>query len=437
MRISIFGAGYVGVVTACCLAARGHYVILVDINENKIDMLNRGMPPIIEKEIPELLRDAQAKNLIFATIDHEYAIVQSEISIICVGTPSRENGSLETRYMKNVCAQIGKCLDRKDSSHILVFRSTMIPGTCREIIIPILEFESHKKEGEDFFVVYNPEFLREATAVFDFNHPPKTVVGAHSSSAVEKTLELYRGLPGPLIKTTRETAEIVKYVDNAFHALKITFANEIGRLCKKLKIDSHEVMNIFSQDTKLNISSLYLKPGFAFGGSCLPKDLRAINYLSKMLDLELPVCSAILPSNSVQILAIIKKIISFGKRKIGFAGLSFKAETDDLRESPLVELIETLLGKGFDIKVYDSSVMLARLFGANKEYINSRIPHISSLMVDSLEQLVEDREVLVIGNASEEFKQLPHLVKTGQKVFDLVRINDLQSEIQDYEGICW
>ena len=437
MLISIFGLGYVGVVSAGCLASRGHKIVGVDVNETKVEMLNAGVSPIVEKHLPELLSLAKKKGLLSATTDAGYAIENTEMSLICVGTPSRANGSLNTQYLERICEQIGECLKNKDDSHILVFRSTMLPGTNNEIIIPLLEKTSGKKEGKDFFVAFNPEFIREATAVYDFNFPPKTVVGCNDKATANKIMQLYDGLSGPMIKTKLEIAEMVKYVDNNFHALKITFANEFGQICKKLGLDSHTVMNIFMQDTKLNISTCYLKPGFAFGGSCLPKDLRAINYLAKMNDLELPLLGSLIPSNNIQILALIKRILELGKKKVGIAGFSFKAGTDDLRESPIVEVIETLIGKGYDLKLYDKDVAVAKLMGANKEYIKEHIPHISSLMVDSLDELLKDREVIVIGNKDAEFVRLLTDSTDDQLIFDLVRVGDISNARANYQGICW
>ncbi|MCX7920929.1 MAG: nucleotide sugar dehydrogenase [Clostridia bacterium] len=437
MNISILGLGYVGVVSAGCLASRGHKIIGVDVNQLKVDMMNEGLSPIVEKDLPELLWEARQKNLLYATISVDEAIRDSELSIVCVGTPSRANGSLNTKYIEAVCEQIGTSLREKEEPHIVVFRSTMLPGTMRETIIPRLEKFSGKKQNEGFYAAFNPEFLRESTAVYDFNNPPKTVVGVDSDDIAKKIFSLYEGVPGPMIKTKIEIAEMVKYIDNNFHALKITFANEVGHICKNIGLDSHEVMDIFMQDTKLNISRAYLKPGFAFGGSCLPKDLRAINYMAKMLDLETPLLNSLLHSNNVQILNAIKKIMAFGKRKIGIAGFSFKEGTDDLRESPIVEVIETLIGKGYDLKLYDRSVSLAKLMGANKEYINNHIPHIASLMVDSLDELLDDREVIIIGNKDEEFTKLLTEAKDDQIIFDLVRIGDASNVEKRYEGICW
>lgn len=437
MKISIFGLGYVGVVSVACLASKGHEIIGVDINQIKVDMLNEGLSPIVEKELPELLQQAKEKGLLSATTNVSEAIRNTELSIVCVGTPGRVNGSLNTKYLEAVCEQIGSALREKTESHIIVFRSTMLPGTMREVIIPRLENCSGKKHKKGFFAAFNPEFLRESTAVYDFYNPPKAVVGADSDDIAATVFSIYEGIPGPMIKTKIEIAEMVKYIDNNFHALKIAFANEIGNICKKIGIDSHEAMSIFVQDTKLNISPTYLKPGFAFGGSCLPKDLRAITYLAKMMDLETPLLNSLLPSNNVQILNTIKKIISFGKRKIGIAGFSFKEGTDDLRESPMVEVVETLLGKGYDLKLYDRNVYIAKLMGANKEFINHHIPHISSLMVDSLDELLEDREVIVIGNKDMEFQRLLTGTRKEQIIFDLVRIGEVTNENRRYEGVCW
>lgn len=437
MNISILGLGYVGVVTAGCLASMGHKVTGVDINEVKVQMLSDGLSPIIEKDLPELLEKNRKNGLIHATTDTRQAILETEMSIICVGTPSRSNGCLDTRYIEAVCREIGEVLKEKAEKHILIFRSTMIPGTMRGIVIPMLESFSGKINGEGFDVAFNPEFLRESTAVFDFYNPPKTVVGADSEEVAQKILSIYGDVTGERITTDIEVAEMVKYVDNNFHALKITFANEVGMLCKNLGLDSHQVMNIFMKDTKLNISTTYLKPGFAFGGSCLPKDLRAISCLARMHDVETPLLNSLMVSNTMQVTNAAKKIMSFGKKKIGLAGFSFKEGTDDLRESPMVELIEILLGKGYDIKLYDRNVFLSRLLGANKEYITEKIPHISTLMVDTLDELLEDREIIIIGNKEKEFERILTDARADQKIFDLVRIGDISKAGDNYEGISW
>jgi len=437
MKISIFGMGYVGIVSAVCLAKQGHMIIGVDVNKKKVEMINSGSSPIIEKDVDQLLSEAAQEGRIKATMDTAQAIADSEVSFISVGTPSRANGSLDTVYLENVCKEIGACLKGTDCVHILVFRSTMLPGTMQGLLIPLLEKYSEKRCWEGFQVAYNPEFLREGTAVDDFAHPPKTVVGSDVETVADQVLDIYAGLPGPMIRTSLQVAEMVKYVDNNFHALKIVFANEVGSICKELKIDSHDIMKIFVQDTKLNLSPYYLKPGFAFGGSCLPKDLRAINYLAKTHDLDIPLLNALIPSNETLVRKTVQKIIGFGKKKIGVAGFSFKAGTDDLRESPLIEVIETLIGKGYELKLYDKNVSVAKLIGANKEYIEERIPHISSLMVDSLKELIEGTDLIVIGNKDQEFEGIPNQCRKEQIVYDLVRIHQDVPQNENYEGISW
>jgi len=437
MRISIFGLGYVGIVSAACLSAMENIVIGVDVNHDKVDMLNNGISPIIENGLDTLLKKAIGNGSLNATSDPKKAIKESEISIICVGTPSRTNGSLNTMYLENVCRDIGYALKNKKRDHILVFRSTMLPGTMRNSVIPILEEYSEKKHNKNFYTAFNPEFLRESTAIEDFYNPPKTVIGSDIDDISEIVAGIYLNIDAPVIKTKIEIAEMVKYVDNNFHALKISFANEIGQICKKIDVNSNEVMDIFKKDEKLNISKAYLKPGFAFGGSCLPKDLRAINYLTKMLDIETPLLSSVLSSNNNQILSAIRKIISFEKKHIGIAGLSFKEGTDDLRESPMVEVIETLLGKGYNLKIYDKNVSLAKLIGANKDYIINHIPHISSLMVNNLDELVMSSELIVIGNNEEEFKAILDNKNDNQIIFDLVGIGEMKNDRENYHGIYW
>ncbi|MEN8907201.1 MAG: nucleotide sugar dehydrogenase [Clostridiales bacterium] len=439
MRISIFGLGYVGVVSAACLSNMENFIIGVDINDTKVDMLNKGISPIIEKDLDTMLKKSNENGSLIATNNVKKAINETEFSLICVGTPSRSNGSLNISYLENVCIDIGRELKHKKRGHILIFRSTMIPGTMRSRVIPVLEEYSEKEHNKDFFTVFNPEFLREATAIDDFYNPPKTVIGSDNESISNIVADIYSSVDAPIIKTKLEIAEMVKYVDNNFHALKITFANEIGQICNKIDVNSHEVMNIFKKDEKLNISKAYLSPGFAFGGSCLPKDLRAINYLSKMIDVETPLLSSIIQSNNNNILNTIKKIISFKKRHIGIAGLSFKEGTDDLRESPMVEVIETLIGKGYNIRIYDKNVSLAKLIGANKDYLINHIPHISTLMVDSIDELIKSSEILVIGNKEDEFNEIidDDLINDDQIILDLVGIGDMGNERENYHGICW
>jgi len=436
VRIGIFGLGYVGAVSAGCLTNDGHEVIGVDPNQTKVDLINRGLPPIIEKDIGEMISGAVRAERLRSTTDVTDAVRATEISVICVGTPSQLNGNLDLSYVRRVCEEIGQALRNKAGFHVVVARSTMLPGSMRNIVIPTLEAASGKCAGVDFGVCNNPEFLREGTAVYDYYNPPKTVIGETDTRAGDLLVSLYEKMSAPLIRTDVETAEMVKYTDNTWHALKVAFANEIGNLSKALGIDGHRVMDIFCQDTKLNLSPYYMKPGFAFGGSCLPKDVRALTYKARTLDLDLPVLNAILPSNQRQVEKGIKMVIDKGCRKVGVLGFSFKAGTDDLRESPLVEVIEYLIGKGYELKLYDRNVNLAALTGANKDYILNHIPHISRLMVQSIDEVLSFAETLVIGNGAPEFRDIPVRVRSHQVVVDLVRIvNDPSSE--RYDGICW
>jgi GDP-mannose 6-dehydrogenase len=438
MKISIFGLGYVGVVSTGCLANEGHRVIGVDIAGTKVSMINEGHSPIIEDEIGEIIKKAVQLGRISATSSSIDAVNGSEISFISVGTPSQLNGNLDLKYIRRVCEEIGTALKQKKERHVVVIRSTVLPGTMRNIVIPTLEEYSGKKVGTDFGVCNNPEFLREGTSVYDYYNPPKTVIGETEPESGDLLSSLYEKIDAPLIRTDLETAEMVKYVDNVWHALKVGFANEIGNISKAQGIDGHSVMNIFCQDEKLNLSSYYLKPGFAFGGSCLPKDLRALTYKARNLDLDLPILNAILPSNERQIELGLKMILNKGKKRVGILGLSFKAGTDDLRESPIIEVIERLIGKGYDLRLYDRNVKLASLIGANRDYILNRISHISRLMVDSVDEVLAHAETLVIGNNDEEFLNILERINKEQCVVDLVRIIESPKEKgRRYDGICW
>jgi GDP-mannose 6-dehydrogenase len=436
VKLSIFGLGYVGCVSAACFAKEGHTVTGVDVNANKAEMINSGNTPIIEAGIGPLLDEVVKANRLSATTDSAAAVHHTDVSLICVGTPSNTNGSLDLRYVTRVCEEIGAALKDKSGRHIVVIRSTMLPGTIESVVIPTLEEHSSKRVGKDFGVCINPEFLREGSSLKDFYAPPFTLIGADDPETTATVRELYSRIDAPVIATSVKTAEMVKYVCNCFHALKVSFANEIGNICKAVGVDSHEVMDIFCQDTKLNLSPYYLKPGFAFGGSCLPKDLRAMNYKAKQVDVEVPVLSSILPSNKRQIEHAIDMVLATGRKRVGVVGFSFKAGTDDLRESPIVTLIETLLGKGIQLVVYDKEVSLARLFGANKEYIERQIPHIAQLMRSSIDEVLEFAEVLVIGNNAEEFRQIEQKQREGQVVIDLVRLFNKTSD-ETYQGICW
>ncbi len=437
MKISVFGLGYVGTVSAGCFASQGHEVIGVDPVRTKAELINSGRSPIIEADIDGMISAAVTHGNLRATDNSTEAILSTDVSFVCVGTPSQSNGNLDLRYMRSACQEIGAALKIKKDWHIIAIRSTVLPGTVRKIIIPILEETSGKRAGTDFGVCHNPEFLREGSAVKDFNAPPKTVIGQLDSRSGETVAELYSMLDAPLIRTELEISEMVKYIDNSWHALKIGFANEIGNLSKTFGVDSHRVMDIFCQDRKLNISSAYLKPGFAFGGSCLPKDLRALAYQARTLDIETPILSSILPSNELQVRRGIDLVLKAGHKQIGILGFSFKAGTDDLRESPLIEVIERLIGKGYDLRIYDRNVRIASLVGANRDFILNRIPHISRLMVDSMKLVLDHAQTIVIGNGDPEFKQVPALTRAGQVVVDFVRIADLSSEENKYEGICW
>jgi GDP-mannose 6-dehydrogenase len=436
MRISIFGLGYVGTVCSACLASDGHQVIGVDVSQTKVDLVNRGLSPIIEADVGPRLARAVAERRLRATSDARAAVLASELTMICVGTPSQSNGSLDLDRVRAACEQIGAALGEKDGYHVVVVRSTMLPGSMRDVVLPTLEAASGRKVGCDFGLCINPEFMREGTAVWDFRHPPKTVIGEIDQRSGDALLELYVGIEAPVVRTRIEIAEMVKYTDNAWHAMKIAFANEVGNISKALGVDGQAVMEIFCKDTKLNLSSCYLQPGFAFGGSCLPKDMRALIYKGRTLDLELPLLSSVLQSNRLQVEKGIRMVLDKGHRRVGVLGISFKAGTDDLRESPLVDLIEHLLGKGCELKVYDRNVRLAALMGANRDFIMNRIPHIAALLVADMTQVVQFADTLVIGNGDPEFTEALEHVRPGQAVVDLVRINGASGG-ENYDGICW
>ncbi len=437
MKISVFGLGYVGAVSAACFAQEGHEVIGVDVSQTKVDIINAGNSPIVEEGIAEFIGAMVAEKRLRATTDVNDAIENTDVSLVCVGTPSNDNGSLKLDYVKRVSQQIGEAISKKSCRHVVVMRSTMLPGTIESLVKPTLEVYSDKKAGKDFDVCINPEFLREGTSIKDFYAPPFTLIGADSEEAGEILKHLYAKIDAPLYITSVKAAEMVKYSCNCFHGLKVSFANEIGNICKELGIDSHEVMEVFCKDTKLNLSPYYMKPGFAFGGSCLPKDLRALQYKAKELDVKVPVLEAALASNLLQIERAIQMILKTGKKKVGVLGFAFKAGTDDLRESPVVSIIERLIGKGFNVKLYDKEVSVAKLVGANKEYIEREIPHISNLMADSIDEILEHSEVVLIGNPAKEFKEIETKLTKEQTVVDLVRIFGKRTSDANYQGICW
>ena len=436
MRISIFGLGYVGAVCAGCLSARGHQIIGVDVQALKIDMINSGKSPIVEPGLGELLQRGVASGKLRGTLDVREAVLETDISFLAPPTPSKRNGDLDVSYIEEVCRQIGQVLPLKTTRHTVVVRSTVLPGTLRNVVIPTLEQYSGLKAGVDFGVAVNPEFLRESTAIKDYDFPAMTVIGELDSTSGDLLEEIYRELDAPVIRKTIEVAEMIKYTCNVWHAAKVTFANEIGNIAKAVGVDGREVMEVICQDRKLNLSSYYMRPGFAFGGSCLPKDVRALSYRAGQLDVESPLIESLMRSNSAQVRKAFDIIASYDKRKVALLGLSFKAGTDDLRESPLVELAEMLIGKGFDLSIYDSNVEYARVHGANRDYIESKIPHVSSLLRSNFDEVVANADVIVLGNGDEAFAPLVERAFADKKVFDLVGFMR-QSSGGGLEGICW
>ena len=438
MRVSVFGLGYVGSVSAASFAADGHQVIGVDVNPEKVRAINEGRSPIVEPGLDELLAQGVRETRLRATTSTADAVLDTDLSLVCVGTPSRKNGSLDLTYLERVCEQIGDAIRDKQGYHVVVIRSTVLPGTTHSVVIPALERQSGKTYGEGFGVAVNPEFLREGTAIKDFRQPPLTLVGHNHAADAAPTKALYDRIDAPLVSTSIRVAEMMKYTSNAWHAVKVVFANEIGNLCKRVGVDSHEVMDIFCKDEKLNLSPYYLKPGFAFGGSCLPKDVRALQYRAKEVDLEMPMINAVLGSNRLQVQHALDQIVETGRKRIGLFGFSFKAGTDDLRESPMVILAEALLGKGFELCIYDRNVSLARLVGANKQYIEEQIPHLSRHLCSSLDEVIERSDVIVVGNGAPEFADAVTRCRADQVVIDLVRLPVDFSRVQaKYDGICW
>lgn len=436
MNISIFGLGYVGAVSCACFAKQGHQVIGVDTEAKKVELINSGKSPIIEKDLEEYIKEGSQNGTIRATTDAKEAVLNSDISIICVGTPSQLNGSIDLSYIYKVALQIGEILTEKSTFHTILIRSTVIPGTVKECAT-IIEDASGKQHGKGFGVASNPEFLREGTAVYDFWNPPYTILGTSIPHVEAVVKELYKEVDAPLYVLKPEESEMIKYANNNFHALKITFANEIGNICKELGVDGHVVMDIVSKDKKLNLSPYYMKPGFAFGGSCLPKDVRGLNYRAKTLDVRTPLLNSLLPSNDYQIQRGLQLIYNTGKKKIGFLGFAFKAGTDDMRESPIVTVIETLIGKGYDLALYDSNVLLSQLTGKNKDFLIGHIPHISRLLKTSVQEVIDASDVLVLGNNSSEFTSIFEQISDEQLVIDFVRIDKNKISEKNYVGICW
>ena len=438
MKISIFGLGYVGAVSLACLSRDGHQVVGVDIDRTKLDLIMAGKTPVVEEGMVDLMAAVAASGRVSVTTNARQAVLDTEISLVCVGTPSAANGSQDQGAILRLAREMGQALRNKLTPHVVVFRSTLVPGTVEDVLRPIVEAESGKRDGVDFFLCFQPEFLREGSSIRDYDKPPFTVVGANHDLPVEHLTQLFGHLPCKLLRTSVRSAEMMKYCCNNFHALKITFANETARLCHALGVDAFEVMDLVCQDTQLNISRAYLRPGFAFGGSCLPKDLRATAHLAKVHDVGLPMLSAILPSNEQHLALALRLVLATGKRRIGFVGLSFKTGTDDLRESPLVDLAERLIGKGMSLSIYDPEVHMARLLGANRQYIDQHLPHLGKLLRADLDGVIDESDVLVVGlNGPEVARALAARCRADQLVVDLVRLpldTPLQARVA---GLCW
>ena len=438
MNISIFGLGYVGAVSLACLARDGHQVVGVDIDASKLELIAAGKTPVVEEGMVDLMQQVAASGRVTVTTDAEAAVAQTEISLVCVGTPSAANGSQDQGAVLRLAESIGRALARKSEPHVVVFRSTLVPGTVENVLRPIIERESGKRDGVDFHLCFQPEFLREGSSIRDYDKPPFTVVGANHEGALDALRQLFGHLPCKFLPTSVKAAEMMKYCCNNFHALKITFANETARLCASLGVDPFEVMDLVCQDTQLNISKAYLKPGFAFGGSCLPKDLRATSYLARSRDVELPMLSAILASNQAHLQQAYDKVMASGCKRVGFVGLSFKTGTDDLRESPLVQLAEQLIGKGITISVYDPEVHLAQLLGANRRYVETHLPHIGKLLRAELPAVIEESEMLVVGLADARvYEQLATHARADQQLLDLVNLPNRAAIKAQVQGLCW
>ena len=433
MNISIFGLGYVGCVGLGCLAQSGHNVIGIDVTETKVDLINSGHATIVEKDIDEMIKRGQKAGRIIATLNSYKSVINSEIAIICVGTPNNEFGHLNMEYIEKVSAQIGAALKDKKEFFTIALRSTVIPGTNKKVG-EIIANTSGKKNNIDFAVVSNPEFLREGTAVDDYFNPPYTVVASESNKAVEVMRKVYKSVQGEFIRIDIGSAELIKFVNNSFHALKVAFTNEIGRICKSLHVDSHDLMDLFVKDKILNISPYYLKPGFAYGGSCLPKDLKSLNTLAHDNYLEVPILSSIDNSNRFHIDFAYNLIAERNIRKIGFYNISFKPGTDDLRFSPALELVERFLGKGFKVSIYDKNVNLSKLTGKNKEYLFDKLPHIEEILLDNMSTFIECNDLVIISNADEEVNEL---LSGNVEIIDLAHVTDKGDVFENYEGLCW
>jgi GDP-mannose 6-dehydrogenase len=438
-QVGVYGLGYVGSVSAAALASRGHRVVGIDVNREKVELLRQGLSPVVEEQIGDLIAGVVAAGALVVGTDIGATVSGTDISLICVGTPSTPAGALSTTALEQVTREIGAALAFTNRWHVVVYRSTMVPGTCEDVLIPALEEASGKRAGVDFGVCVNPEFLREGTSVKDFHNPPKTVVGETDQRSGEMVVGLYEGLPGPRFRVPIRVAEMTKYVDNSFHALKVCFANEIGAICSSFGLDSQAVMDVFLSDTRLNISPAYLAPGFAFGGSCLPKDVRALTHAARRNDIDAPLLGNLLVSNEVHLRRTVDLVVAGGRRRVGIFGLSFKSGTDDLRESPMVELAERLIGKGFDLKIHDANVAMSRLIGANRTYIAERLPHIGELLTDDIDAVLDHGEILIVGSRTPEVIGAIAGAGSDRLIIDLVRLpaaGELRGQ-PNYRGVAW
>jgi GDP-mannose 6-dehydrogenase len=437
MKISVFGVGYVGTVLAACMAEEGHEVVAVDVSLEKVRAINAGETPISEPEVPGLIEKAVIAKRLRATADAGEAIRSTDLSFVCVGTPSLHNGNLDLRYVLQACEDIARAIALKSAYHMLVIRSTILPGAMRRYVIPMLREISGKTPGVDFGLAYHPEFLREGSAVQDFRAPAVAVIGALDQQTADALAQFNKGNGAEIHHVDMGTAEAIKYANNSWHALKVSFANEIGQICKASGIDGRKVMAVLCADRKLNLSPAYLKPGFAFGGSCLPKDLRALRHHAKTLDVQSFVLDATLAANQHQIDRVMGMIARNGKRRVAMLGLTFKPDTDDLRESPLVELTERLIGKGFEVVIYDSDLQLSRLVGSNRRFAMQHLPHLSGLLVANLEDALERSDVVVVGTPHTSFRNLLPRLRSDHQILDLVGHDIKLREHPSYEGVCW
>jgi len=436
MNISIFGMGYVGCILAAGHSSQGHKIIGVDINQKKLDILNQGKSPVVEKDIDKYINQAVEKNLLKTTTDAKEAINNSDISLISVGTPSRENGEINLDFTIKVCEEIAEALKAKQDYHLITFKSTLFPGTIEKTLIPLIEKISGKKAGNDFGVCHNPEFLREGSGMEDFFNPPVTVIGQLDQISGDTLEPIYEGIKGEVIRTTIKIGEMIKYVNNTFHGLKVSFANEIGRIAKQLDIDSHELMKIFCMDNQLNLSSYYLKPGVPYGGSCLTKDSEALKFEAKKMNCTIPILDSIRESNDIHIDYCVDLIEKTNKKNIGILGLSFKENTDDLRSSAIILIIKKLIEKGLNVKVYDKIVKNAEKFGANKEIMEKEFPFLKDILVKDIKDILE-QEVIVVKNKDQEYKKIANLLKENQILIDMVRLFEKDEIKAKYEGLCW